>query len=130
MNPTRVQITETAIVILEVVYFETGKAIIKPQSFPLLDEVATTIRTNPQLGRVEVSGHTDSQGSDAANLDLSQRRAEAVLLYLVQHSVDGGSLLAKGYGETKPIDVNTSAAGRARNRRVEFTLTDKKPTTP
>ncbi len=126
LTPTRVQVTATQIVILDVVYFETNKAVIKPESFALLDEVSTTIRTNPQLGRVEISGHTDSQGSDTANKDLSQRRAEAVLLYLAQHGVDGGRLQAIGYGETKPIDTNATPTGRAKNRRVEFNLVDKR----
>jgi outer membrane protein OmpA-like peptidoglycan-associated protein len=125
LTPTKVQVTEKQIVILDVVYFETGKAIIKPESFGLLDEVATTIRTNPQLGRVEVSGHTDSQGSDAANLDLSQRRSESVREYLASKGVPVERVVAKGYGETKPIADNKTAAGRAKNRRVEFNLIDK-----
>jgi outer membrane protein OmpA-like peptidoglycan-associated protein len=125
LNPTRVQVTEKQIVILDVVYFETAKAIIKPESFGLLDEVATTIRTNPQLGRVEVSGHTDSQGSDSANLDLSQRRSESVREYLASKGVPVERIVAKGYGETKPIADNKTAPGRAKNRRVEFNLIDK-----
>ncbi len=127
LQPTKIQLTEKAIVILDVVYFETNKAVIKPESFGLLDEVATTIRTNPQLGRVEIGGHTDSQGADAANLDLSQRRAAAVRDYLAGRGVEAATLLPKGYGESKPIDVNTSATGRAKNRRVEFNLLDRQP---
>ena len=131
LQPTKIQLTEKAIVILDVVYFETGKAIIKPESYGLLDEVATTIRTNPQLGRVEIGGHTDSQGSDTANLDLSQRRSAAVRDYLASKGVNAASLTPKGYGESKPIDVNTTAAGRAKNRRVEFNLLDRQaPPTP
>jgi outer membrane protein OmpA-like peptidoglycan-associated protein len=101
--------------------------VILPKSFGLLDDVATTILANPQIGRVEVGGHTDSQGSDAANLDLSQRRAESVVLYLVQHGVDAGRLIPKGYGETLPIATNKTKQGMAENRRVEFQLVDRQP---
>lgn len=124
LKPSKVQITEKQIVILDVVYFETSKAIIKPESFGLLDEVASTILSAPKIGRIEIGGHTDSQGVDATNLTLSQKRAEAVRDYLVKKGVPTGQLVPKGYGETKPIDTNATPAGRARNRRVEFNLLD------
>ena len=113
------------IVIYDKVHFETAKAVIKPESFGLLNDVASIIITNPDLGRVEVAGHTDSQGSDAYNLKLSQRRAESVVNYLIQGGVEPQRLMAQGYGESTPIDTNETTEGKARNRRVEFTIKDK-----
>jgi outer membrane protein OmpA-like peptidoglycan-associated protein len=76
--------------------------------------------TNPRIALVEVQGHTDSDGSEAMNLDLSQRRSEAVRDYLIAKGIDGARLVARGYGEGVAIDTNATAAGKANNRRVEF----------
>jgi OOP family OmpA-OmpF porin len=71
--------------------------------------------------KLSIEGHTDSDGSDAANLTLSQNRSDAVKTYLVQtYKIDAGRLETKGWGETKPIDTNDTAEGKANNRRVEF----------
>jgi len=123
--PSRVVVTKQSIEILEMVYFETNKAIIKPVSFGLLDDVARTLNAYPDIKLVEVSGHTDSVGKDEANLKLSQARAEAVMKYLVNQGVDPSRLIARGYGETKPIDTNDTAEGRAKNRRVAFTILEQ-----
>ncbi|MFT4628207.1 MAG: outer membrane protein OmpA-like peptidoglycan-associated protein, partial [Myxococcota bacterium] len=96
LQPTRVEVTKEKIVILDKVYFETAKAIIKPASFALLDEVARTILDNPDIGRVEVAGHTDSQGSDSYNQGLSQDRAASVRRYLMDKSVSADRLLSRG----------------------------------
>jgi outer membrane protein OmpA-like peptidoglycan-associated protein len=125
LDTTKIKLEEKQIVILDKVFFETNKDIIKPESFKLLDEVASVIMANPQVGRVEVAGHTDSDGDDASNLDLSQRRSDSVKRYLEGKGVDPARLIAKGYGETKPIDSNKSAKGKANNRRVEFNLVDQ-----
>lgn len=122
LSPTKIKVLDKQIVILEKVYFETAKAVIKPVSFELLDEVATTIVANPQIGKVEVSGHTDDQGSDAYNLGLSDDRAKAVKEYLVARGVPADRLVARGYGETLPIATNRTSEGRAQNRRVEFMI--------
>jgi len=122
LKPTKIKLEDKKIVILEKVYFETAKAVIKPISFELLDEVATTLVANPQIGKVEVSGHTDSRGSDSYNLTLSDDRAKAVLEYLVSRGVKAERLVAQGYGETRPIASNRTSSGRAQNRRVEFTI--------
>ena len=110
--------------LLEKVRFEPGKAIIKPESYRLLDDVATVILTTPDIGRIEIEGHTDSQGSEAYNLRLSQQRADAVRDYLVRQSVPTEQLLSKGFGETLPIDTNKTPNGREANRRVKFTRID------
>lgn len=128
LQPSRVQVTAERIEILDKVQFETAQAVIKAESFALLDEVGGTILAHPSLGRVEVAGHTDSRGSDAYNLELSQSRAEAVMRYLTRNvGVPAERLVAQGYGETLPLDTNRTEEGRERNRRVEFTLIDQEP---
>lgn len=122
LEPTRVKMTEKQIVILEKVYFEYDKDVIKAESYKLLDEVAATIMAHPELGKIEVAGHTDSDGSDVYNQDLSQRRVNAVLKYLADKGVDGTRLVAHGYGESRPIASNKTKAGKAENRRVEFNI--------
>lgn len=99
--------------------FETAKDIIKSASFPVLNNVASIMQNNPEYN-LEINGHTDSVGDDAKNLDLSQRRADAVKKYLTDKGIASSRLAAKGYGETLPVADNNTAAGRAKNRRVEF----------
>lgn len=121
--PKRVIVTAGKIEVLDKVYFDTGKTTIKKQSYGLLDMVAKTLNDNPDLTKIEVQGHTDSDGNDEANLKLSQGRAEAVMKYLVTTGkVDAGRLTAVGYGETKPIDTNATTEGKGNNRRVEFLI--------
>ncbi|NOJ79128.1 adventurous gliding motility protein AgmC [Myxococcus xanthus] len=110
------------IVILEKVYFATGKDVILARSFPLLKQVAAVLRANPQVELVRIEGHTDDQGNDAKNLDLSQRRANNVRAFLVKEGIAEGRMEAVGYGETKPVDTNKTAKGRENNRRVGFTI--------
>jgi len=104
-------------VVLKGVEFQTASATLTEGSRPILDGVAQDLVIHP-LVQVELQGHTDSQGADAYNLDLSQRRAESVRDYLISKGVSGTRLVAKGYGETQPIADNKTAAGRAQNRRV------------
>ena len=118
----RVVVTDTAIEILDMVYFEYNKAIIKSQSFPILDAVAATLQGNPSISLIEVQGHTDERGDDAYNLDLSDRRAHAVEKYLADKGVDPKRLSAQGYGETQPIDRSHNEAAWAKNRRVAFLI--------
>ena len=118
----RVVVTDTAIEILDMVYFEYNKAIIKSQSFPILDAVAATLQGNPSIQLIEVQGHTDERGNDAYNLDLSDRRAAAVKKYLIDKGVDEKRLESQGYGETQPIDRNHNEAAWAKNRRVAFLI--------
>jgi outer membrane protein OmpA-like peptidoglycan-associated protein len=88
-----------------------------------LDEVASALATQPELN-VEIQGYTDSIGTPAYNLNLSQRRAEAVKAYLVSKGVSASALTAKGYGKASPIASNSTAEGRAENRRVAFVVTN------
>ncbi|HEU0032709.1 MAG TPA: OmpA family protein [Kofleriaceae bacterium] len=118
----RVVVTDTAIEILDMIYFEYDKAIIKPQSYPILDAVAATLQGNPSIQLIEIQGHTDERGNDAYNLDLSDRRAHAVEKYLADKGVDAKRLTAQGYGETQPLDRNHNEAAWAKNRRVAFLI--------
>jgi len=101
------------------IQFETGKDIIRPTSFTILNNVVKVMQDNPEY-LLEINGHTDNVGDDAANLDLSQRRANAVKKYLSDKGVDAARMTAKGFGETVPVGDNNTVAGRAQNRRVEF----------
>ncbi len=108
--------------ILDVVYFQTNKATILSRSFGLLDNVAEVLADHSELQMIRVEGHTDSQGNDDKNKALSQRRAEAVVAYLVSKGVPADRLQAAGFGEEQPIADNTTKEGRAANRRVEFKI--------
>ncbi|MBN1210040.1 MAG: OmpA family protein [Myxococcaceae bacterium] len=112
------------------ILFETGQAKIRRQSFKLLDEVASVLRRNPGLGPVLIEGHTDNVGARAYNLDLSNRRAKAVLEYLVSKGIDRKRLKSQGFGLERPIASNKTALGRAKNRRVEFRLIKSEVETP
>jgi len=101
------------------IQFETAKAVIKPSSFTILDNVVRVMQNNPSY-ILSIEGHTDSQGSETSNLDLSQRRAEAVRLYLMNNGVAASRMSATGYGEAVPVADNNTPEGRALNRRVEF----------
>jgi len=117
-------VTNDKVVITQQVFFETNKTKIRAQSFELLNTVAQVLRDFPDI-RVEVQGHTDDRGADKPNMKLSQGRAESVRLYLIAQGIEPYRMTARGYGETKPIDSNKTAAGRAVNRRVEFVRTDE-----
>jgi outer membrane protein OmpA-like peptidoglycan-associated protein len=124
-GPSRVIVQKEKIVITEKVFFEYNKAIIQPISFELLTEVAGVINDHPRITRIQVEGHTDSDGSDTYNQKLSQARAQAVVDYLIGAGVDSARLVAKGFGESLPIDTNNTADGKAKNRRVEFTILEQ-----
>lgn len=99
--------------------FDVNKAIIKPESMGELTAIQKYLTETPGT-RFEIGGHTDADGSDASNLTLSQKRAEAVKTQLVSMGIDASRLTAKGYGKTKPIANNATFDGKAQNRRVEF----------
>lgn len=102
------------------IYFDTGKDIVKPESEPALTEVAKLLQQNPTL-KLHVVGHTDNVGDLAMNMDLSRRRANAVVQALTtQHGVTGSRLRADGVGPYAPVASNKTEEGRAKNRRVEL----------
>lgn len=115
------ELLETGMIRLQDINFDTGKATIKPDSYRALDEVGDILSRWPQL-RIEIAGHTDSNGSDALNQKLSEARAKSVLQYLLENfpEMESSRFTTKGYGETQPIASNTTELGMARNRRVEF----------
>jgi OmpA-OmpF porin, OOP family len=125
--PSLVIIKNDQIVIMEQVFFATGKDVILPKSFPVLQAVASVLLAKPDIKHVKVEGHTDNQGKPSANLDLSERRAHSVRRWLIQHGIAAERLTAEGFGPTMPIDSNATAAGRAINRRVEFHIGDAPP---
>jgi OmpA-OmpF porin, OOP family len=108
----------------DTILFKTGSATIDPKSYGLVASVAATLKTLPEHKKVRVEGHTDGQGNPKKNLELSQKRAEAVVAQLVRQGVVRERLSAQGFGKTKPIADNKTAEGRAKNRRVEFILSD------
>lgn len=105
------------------VFFATGSYKLLPKSYKSLNEVADILKSDDLL-KIQIDGHTDSQGDDAKNQILSQNRAKAVRDYLVSKGVPEARTNSTGYGETKPVADNKTAAGRAKNRRVEMTVTN------
>lgn len=99
--------------------FDTGKATLKPDSEKVLDEIVKLMQQTPDLS-LRVEGHTDNQGSAAANQMLSEKRAQAVVAWLVAHRVSASRLSSAGFGQTKPVADNQTDDGRAKNRRVEL----------
>ncbi|MCS6797993.1 MAG: OmpA family protein [Myxococcota bacterium] len=105
--------------------FATDSDEILPDSHPLMEEIADVMIRNPNLRRIEIQGHTDNTGRPEHNMDLSQRRAESVRRWLIEHGVDGTRLEARGYGPTRPLVPNITPANRARNRRVQFVILER-----
>jgi OOP family OmpA-OmpF porin len=101
------------------VRFDTGKATIKPESLPLLDQVVAMLSGSSSL-KLSVEGHTDNKGSDADNQKLSADRAKAVMMHLVGKGISTARLASSGFGASKPVADNRTEEGRAKNRRVEL----------
>ena len=111
-------------VVMKNIFFETGKANLKDESYSQLNNVIEFMKDNPSL-KLEISGHTDNVGSQSSNMKLSQARAKAVVDYMVIQGIKTERLTFKGYGPSQPIAANTNAEGKAQNRRVEFKITGK-----
>ena len=120
-------IEDEQIVLPAPIHFKTTSPRIDPASFTVLDSVAATLETHMDIAQVEIGVHTDSRGSGAYNKKVSQARADAVLTYLKGKGLPRARLTAVGYGEERPIDTNRTAAGRARNRRVELVVKKRCP---
>lgn len=117
-------IEEGSAIVLKNIFFEYGKTTLLPTSFEELNKVVAFMKeTGVQL--IEISGHTDSDGSDNYNKTLSQGRAKSVVDYLISQGIEPQKLTAVGYGKTRPIDTNLTQEGKAINRRVEFLLVKK-----
>jgi len=106
------------------IYFAAGKDKILAESSAVLDAIASTLKATPKVKKIAIQGHTDNQGNGDKNLELSQRRAEAVRTALIQRGVAADRLEAQGFGATQPIASNKTAAGRSTNRRVELVLVE------
>ena len=107
--------------VLKNVFFDTDKADLRSESFAELNKLKLLLMENPTM-RIELRGHTDSQGSDTHNLDLSDRRAKAVVTYLSKNGIAAERLQWKGFGETSPVETNDTPEGRQNNRRTEFVI--------
>ncbi len=107
---------------MRAVQFNLGSANLKPESFPILDQVAGIMKKYPQYG-LSIEGHTDNTGQDEFNLRLSENRAKACLEYLISKGIPSERIHYKGYGMTRPLYDNLSEEGRRLNRRVEFIMT-------
>ena len=124
-EPARVEVKQDRIEIQEKIQFAFDKAEILSVSDGLLSEVAAAIKAHPEIKKLGIHGHTDSEGEAAYNQSLSQRRAEAVKAWLAAHGVEAQRLESKGFGESKPIADNASPEGREKNRRVEFLIVEQ-----
>lgn len=112
-------IRKNGFVALSGIQFDTGKATLKAESTPLLNEVLALLASDKAI-KLSIEGHTDNVGDKRANLELSRRRAEAVVVWLTGKGVDSKRLKADGKGDTAPVADNRSEDGRAKNRRVEL----------
>ncbi len=120
--PQLTHVTESGEVqLLKPIQFEFAKATIKRVSYPILNEVVTLMKARPNI-RIGVYGHTDNKGAHDLNMKLSKDRAHSVMEYLIHHGISSSRLESQGFGPDKPIVSNATAAGRAKNRRVEFKI--------
>ena len=112
-------------IILKNIFFDTNSAKLKNSSQQELQQLKVLLIEQPNM-RIQINGHTDSEGDDTSNLVLSQNRAQAVKDYLIKEGIEAGRLEAKGFGESMPIDSNDTAQGRSNNRRTEFVILSNK----
>ena len=121
----RVRVERSRIAVDEKIHFNTGSADIAAQSNELLNEIARVLRENPRVTKIRIEGHTDNVGAAAFNRRLSQQRADAVRQYLVGQGIDGGRMVAQGFGPDHPIGPNDTEEGKSNNRRVEFNIVEQ-----
>ena len=124
-RPAHVEVKGQKLVLSERIFFDFDRDSIKPLSFPVLDEVVRVLKARPDIRKMRVEGHTDNRGRDIYNLDLSRRRAQAVVVYLIDHGVDPWRLTSAGFGLRCPIGPNDSPDHRAQNRRVDFIIMEQ-----
>jgi outer membrane protein OmpA-like peptidoglycan-associated protein len=123
--PPRVELRDNKIEFKEKIQFEVNKSVIKPESDSLLHDIAEVIKKNPQVKKLSIEGHASAEGDAKADKKLSDDRAKAVMNHLVKkESVEAARLVAKGWGEEKPIADNATEDGKEKNRRVEFLVVE------
>ena len=124
--PPRVELRDNKIDFKEKIQFEVNKAIIKPESDSLLDDIAKVIKDNPQVKKISIEGHASAEGDAKRNKTLSDERAKSVMDHLVKKDgVDPARMVAKGWGIEKPIAANDTEENREKNRRVEFLVIEQ-----
>ena len=106
------------------VNFESNSDVLRPGAAGILAEVSGALEKNPTI-KIEIGGHTDSDGAAEYNQGLSQRRASTIRDYLINAGISGDRMTVRGYGESEPIADNSTAAGKAENRRVVLTITER-----
>lgn len=128
--PPTVVVAEDKLELDRTVQFEAGKSVLLEDSKALLDDVVEALNDHPEVLRVRVEGYTDSAGKARANKRLSEKRAKAVVTYLVKNGVAKKRLTARGFGKANPIADNDTVEGRFKNRRVEFKITKRDESAP
>lgn len=123
--PPRVEVRDNKIEIHDKIQFDYDKATIRPESFGLMNEIASVIHKNSQIKKIRIEGNASSEGSAQHNQKLSEDRARSVMKYLTEHGIAAGELVSIGYGVDRPIADNTTEAGREQNRRVEFVILEQ-----
>lgn len=127
LKESRVKLTSERVEIRDKIFFEFDSAVIKSESFRILDDVTAVLVNHPEITLLEIQGHTDDQGADAYNLGLSDTRANAVRDYMIRSGVEPVRLQARGYGETDPLQPGASVEAREANRRVVFAIRRSAP---
>ena len=123
--PPRVEVRDNKIEIHDKIQFDYDKATIRPESFGLMNEIASVIGKNPQIKKIRIEGNASAEGSPQHNQKLSEDRARSVQKYLTEHGIAAGELVSIGHGADLPIADNTTEAGREQNRRVEFVILEQ-----
>ena len=123
--PRAPKIEAKKITIDQTIHFDFDKYNIRSDASNILNDVAKVMQANPQVHKIRIESHTDAIGTDAYNMKLSQRRANATRDYLIKLGVDPNRLEAVGYGKSRPVATNKTAAGRAMNRRSEFNVIEQ-----
>lgn len=121
LNELTITIYESKTFTLDNVYFDSGKSSLKPESFTELNELFEYMSLKKTL-KIEIAGHTDNVGDDAANMNLSEARAKAVKAYLMNKGISAERIKTSAYGETQPVADNETPEGRAKNRRIEVNV--------
>jgi len=111
----------------QAIEFRSGSDVLATSAAPLIAQVAAMLKANPQIKRIRIEGHTDNEGDEEMNVDLSERRAARARQKLIELGIEPGRLLARGFGATRGLGSNDTAAGRKQNRRVEFHIIDPPP---